>query len=810
TGDAGPVEIGDSVSYTIAVTNTGNVTLHNVTITDAKLGLSETLATLAVGATATYSETYGPVTEGDLPGPIVNTATADADETGEVEASHSVEVLDPVIDLSLEITASDTTPPLGETIVLTLVVENDPNVFRALDVQVKHVLGAGLEFVSAVGDRGTYDATSGLWSIGTIQPGESVTLDVLVRTLPGGPFDSSAEVVAARHRDVDSIPANASVAHEDDDDQVVLTPRWADLAVTKTASAPTVSYGDPVTFSVEVTNLGPYDVDGVILSDAMPLGLSYVSSHGDGAFDPISGQWSIGAIPVGGTASLSLVALVVDAAIGQTLENVALLVARDLPDPNPSNDRATATVVVPGADLELGKSVDDPTPAPGDEVTFTLTLSNLGPDAALGIWVRDVLPPGLRYVAHQGQGVFDAALGSWNVGGLVVGASASLAITALVEDSAAGSRIVNAADVVLSSLPDPDPSNNHAEDDVTVEESDGGGGGALTGCAGRVVIHEVAWAGTAANPDHEWIELRNVGTEPVDLSGWSLRWRRKVPVSPEDYEWHVVPLAGILAGGTECVSSTREADTDVIFARRDEDTVSWAVQGLPRTEISNYLLLERLTDDAVSSLDADIVYDTVSPYPLELFDDGAVIELRDAHGTLVDSANAYPLNQPGWVAGDVGTRASMERTNPLLPDQPDNWHTNIGIVTAGRDATERPLVATARAENSTSLAERTLSAVELTASVVRQGDKVEVRLDLTTADRRSTGWPWVYASRPTLDVAGGGASLAEPSDYAFVGKSAGEDYWLTIDTVGLAAGKHLVWVVYGEGQAIIVPIDVVP
>ena len=58
------------------------------------------MPSLAVGLTATYNLTYGPVSESDLPGPIVNTATADSDETTSVSDGHSVDVHQP-IDLSL-------------------------------------------------------------------------------------------------------------------------------------------------------------------------------------------------------------------------------------------------------------------------------------------------------------------------------------------------------------------------------------------------------------------------------------------------------------------------------------------------------------------------------------------------------------------------------------------------------------------------------------------------------------------------------------------------------------------------------------
>ena len=73
--------IGDTVNYNIRVTNTGDVTLHNVTVVDAKLGIDQNVGTLAPGAFVDVAGSYGPVTESDLPGPIENTASADSGET---------------------------------------------------------------------------------------------------------------------------------------------------------------------------------------------------------------------------------------------------------------------------------------------------------------------------------------------------------------------------------------------------------------------------------------------------------------------------------------------------------------------------------------------------------------------------------------------------------------------------------------------------------------------------------------------------------------------------------------------------------
>ncbi|TFV95488.1 DUF11 domain-containing protein, partial [Algoriphagus kandeliae] len=91
-------EAGDLIEYEIVVTNTGNVTLTNVTIVDPLTGTNKNIGDLAPGATHTESTSYA-ITQEDLntrgggDGDIDNTATADSDQAGPVEDSESVDLV---------------------------------------------------------------------------------------------------------------------------------------------------------------------------------------------------------------------------------------------------------------------------------------------------------------------------------------------------------------------------------------------------------------------------------------------------------------------------------------------------------------------------------------------------------------------------------------------------------------------------------------------------------------------------------------------------------------------------------------------
>ncbi|MDQ7030653.1 MAG: lamin tail domain-containing protein [Ardenticatenia bacterium] len=160
-----------------------------------------------------------------------------------------------------------------------------------------------------------------------------------------------------------------------------------------------------------------------------------------------------------------------------------------------------------------------------------------------------------------------------------------------------------------------------------------------------VLISEVAWAGTRASPNDEWVELYNPNSFPVTLDGWGLRAQDGTPV---------ISLSGTIAPNA-------------------------------------FFLLERTDDSTVADVSADLLYTG------SLENEGEVLELVDPSGTVVDRADGGG----GWPAGDAAVRATMERVS-LDPERPATWATNDGLHINGVDAAGNPIVGTPRAPNSTS------------------------------------------------------------------------------------------------------------
>ncbi|MDP3388135.1 MAG: InlB B-repeat-containing protein, partial [Eubacteriales bacterium] len=98
TADASTVEVGDTITYTIVLRNTGDGTLTNVTVADPLVGLSEVVASLAPGATRTFTVTYVP----QVAGTLTNNATASDNQAPFVSASETVTVIEPIEEVVIE------------------------------------------------------------------------------------------------------------------------------------------------------------------------------------------------------------------------------------------------------------------------------------------------------------------------------------------------------------------------------------------------------------------------------------------------------------------------------------------------------------------------------------------------------------------------------------------------------------------------------------------------------------------------------------------------------------------------------------
>jgi uncharacterized repeat protein (TIGR01451 family)/uncharacterized repeat protein (TIGR02543 family)/LPXTG-motif cell wall-anchored protein len=172
-------EVGDTITYTIVVENTGNTRLADITVVDEMLGLDEEINYLYPDQTAEFVETYE-VQEDDI-GTLTNTATAQDDRAGTEEDSVSVEVED----------IPESVPGIYEiTIEKTAVTEGD--IFSGDMVEFTIIVtnkgDETIENILVEDDMVDFEAT-----IDELAPGESEEFTVMVEApnIPG-PFTNTA------------------------------------------------------------------------------------------------------------------------------------------------------------------------------------------------------------------------------------------------------------------------------------------------------------------------------------------------------------------------------------------------------------------------------------------------------------------------------------------------------------------------------------------------------------------------------------------------------------------------------------------
>ena len=119
-------------------------------------------------------------------------------------------------------------------------------------------------------------------------------------------------------------------------------PAMADLALTNNVSNPTPNVGETITFTIGLTNNGPNDDSSATVTDTLPTGLTYVSSTvSTGAYNPTTGNWTVGAIPSGSTYTLTLTATVTSP--NPQTNTASITQSASAVDPIPGNNSASVT-----------------------------------------------------------------------------------------------------------------------------------------------------------------------------------------------------------------------------------------------------------------------------------------------------------------------------------------------------------------------------------------------------------------------------------------------------------------------------------
>jgi uncharacterized repeat protein (TIGR01451 family) len=468
-------DVGTDVVFTVTVTNNGPSDATGVTVFDQlpsgyayvtdNVGAAYNSGTglwtingLAIGASVSLNITATVLATGGY----VNTATVSGNEFDPNTLNNSASASplpSPVADIAITKSVSNSTPNVGSNVVFTLVVTNNgPS--AATGVAVSDQLPSGYTYVSDDG-LGTYVSGTGIWSIGNLANGGTKTLSITALVNAAGNYSNSA---TANGEQTDPNAANNTATSATSPVPV------AELSVTITDGIATYTPGTSVTYTVVVSNAGPSDVTGASLTNLAPVGTTittWSAAFTGGASGTGGGSGDITELvnlPLGSTITYTVTVAVPQNYTGNLVSTATIAAPAGVTDPNLANNTATDTDTQNSqTDLEISKSVDESTPKVGDNVTFTLMVTNNGPSAASGVTVTDLLPSGYSYASNSAGGAYVPGTGIWTVGSLASGASASLSTTATVNPTG---NYVNSA-TVTGNQPDPIAGNNTSTSTTT-------------------------------------------------------------------------------------------------------------------------------------------------------------------------------------------------------------------------------------------------------------------------------------------------------------------------------------------------------
>lgn len=455
TGPGG-VTAGQNVTYTITVTNNGPSSAANVSVTDPQPA-NLTWVSNSGGCTANFPCNLGTMTSGQIvtitatystspsfSGNVTNTASVSATTADPDGSDNSASATTNVgAQANLNITKSGpTSTQTGQNVVYTISV-NNAGPSPATGVVVSDTTPVGLAFQSNSGA-----CTTGFpCNLGTLNAGQTVTI-TSTYSVPGNYSGASISNTASVTSNVNdpSLSDNSSTA-------TTTVAQQADVGILKSGPS-TAGLGSNVAYTIVVSNSGPSAAAAVVVSDNTPAGLTFVSNSG-ACTNPF--PCNLGTLNAGQSATITATYNVPNGFTGTSFTNTAS-VTSGATDPNSANSSSSVTTTIgTSADLSITKS-GPASLAPGQNIVYTIAVTNSGPSTATGVVVTDPTPSGLTFVSNSGActSPFPCNLGTLNSG-----QTATITATFNVPAGYGSSSIVNTASV-SSSVTDSNPPNNSA------------------------------------------------------------------------------------------------------------------------------------------------------------------------------------------------------------------------------------------------------------------------------------------------------------------------------------------------------------
>jgi uncharacterized repeat protein (TIGR01451 family) len=359
----------------------------------------------------------------------------------------------PGANLSLTMSASPNPVYVNSNLVYNLTVSNaGPS--AANNVLIIQGLPAGVGFVTTSNYPVTASQAGSNLNLllGSLPVYASATVSVItIPTIPG--FVTSTATVGSAEVDPNLTNNTASAG-------VVVSEQTANMAVSMTGSPGSVLEGGLLTYTINVTNNGPFTANDVFLATTLPANVNLISAT---VANVVSAD--LGAIGLGTNVVVTIV--VSPTNTGNITASTVVALAPPEIDPITFNNSASvSTTVEPAADLSVTAFA---TPSPlvaGSNLTYIVTVSNAaGLSGATGVVFSQSLPAGSSNVSSSLAGftvsnnLINATIGNMAGGG-------SILITNVVKSptllSGVQSNLLTSTFSVFGQPADPNTNNNTA------------------------------------------------------------------------------------------------------------------------------------------------------------------------------------------------------------------------------------------------------------------------------------------------------------------------------------------------------------
>lgn len=432
----GEVRVTDAVpanTTPVSVTGTGAF----ATCTAAQLNGAGCLNTVVMNPGSTATITFVVTVNAGTPNGFINNTAivstvgaqvSDADLTNNSSTTNTA--VGPNADLQLTKVASAGPVTAGAgTITYTIsLINNGPGNANGVvvtdNIPANTTVSAGPTWTPGNGAPAGSCATSAGGTItcgptaagGVLAVGQTATITYTVSVGPSVP----AGTLITNSASIASTGANATpdpnTANNLQGPTSTLVNTSANLGITKTTSAPTVTAGGATfTYTLAVTNAGPSDAQNVVVNDPLPLGIGFVSvsqtvGSGFSCTGPPANQngtvsCTKGTMAANETATFVITALSPANAAAAVRTNTATVQSATT-DPTPGNNSSSVnTTIITNAVVSITK-IDNPDPVvAGANLTYTITVSNAGPSVAQAVTLTDPIPANTTFVSLAGTGI---------------------------------------------------------------------------------------------------------------------------------------------------------------------------------------------------------------------------------------------------------------------------------------------------------------------------------------------------------------------------------------------------------------------